>query len=265
MKPRSPFSSVRFNVFLRSLAYLLGQVSSTFLIGPLMLLCWPLPFAARYRVAGYWVRFNLWWLRVTCCISYEVSGLEHIPKGSSGLIFCKHQSVFETLVLQVIFPPVVFILKQELLRLPVWGWAMATLKPIAINRSLKSKALKQILTEGAERIRSGLWVVLFPEGTRVAPGRRGHYGSSGGMLASRAGCALVPVAHNAGSFWPRNGFLKSPGLIRILIGPPLDGRSMSAAELNSAAEQWIEAAMPSLEDHLGQPSIRSDPLAPSRS
>lgn len=227
---------------------------STFLIGPVILCCWPLPFKFRYRVAGLWVRFNLWWLSVSCGIRYEVEGQEHIPPGRSGLIFCKHQSAFETLVLQVLFPPVVFILKQELLRLPVWGWAMATLKPIPINRRLKSKALKQILGAGVSRIREGLWVVLFPEGTRVPPGRRGHYGSSGGMLAARAGCPLIPVAHNAGTFWPRNGFLKSPGVIRIVIGPALDGHALSATELNAAAESWIESVMPELEGRSGAPS-----------
>jgi 1-acyl-sn-glycerol-3-phosphate acyltransferase len=124
---------------------------------------------------------------------------------------------------------------------------MATLDPIAINRSLKSAALKQVLKDGAARIHLGRWVVLFPEGTRVAPGAKANYGSSGGLLASRVGCPLVPVAHNAGSFWGKNGFLKYPGVIRIVIGPALDGATLSAQDLNREAEDWIERTMAEIE------------------
>ena len=247
MKRSNTFSTAKPVVVLRSALFLLGQVASTLLIGPIMTLLWFSPFKIRYGAANLWVRLNLWWLRVTCGLRYEVEGRELIPQGQSGLIFCKHQSAFETLVLQVIFPPVVFILKRELLRIPFWGWAMATLQPIAINRSLKSLALKQILRDGEARIRSGRWVVLFPEGTRVAPGVRGHYGSSGGLLAARVGCPLVPVAHNAGSYWGKNGFLKYPGTIRIVVGPALDGAAHTAQELNREAEAWIESTMAKIE------------------
>lgn len=252
MKRFSPSLFNKRGVALRSLLFLSGQVFSTLIIGPVMTLLWPLPFAIRYRAANLWVRFNLWWLEFTCRLRFEVSGTENIPSGRSGLIFCKHQSAFETLALQVIFPPVVFILKRELLRIPFWGWAMSTLKPIPINRSLKSKALKQILADGEARIRSGLWVVLFPEGTRVAPGRKGQYGASGGMLAARVGCPLLPVAHNAGSYWGKNGFLKYPGVIRVVIGPALDGSILSASELNQSAEAWIEETMPKLEGQVAE-------------
>lgn len=249
MKRPSTFFFSKPVVAFRSATFLAGQVVSTLLIGPIMCLMVVFPFPLRYRVANLWVRFNLVWLRLTCGIRYVVEGQQNIPMDRSGLIFCKHQSAFETLVLQVIFPPVVFILKRELLRIPFWGWAMATLEPIAINRSLKSLALKQILKDGAKRIQSGRWVVLFPEGTRVAPGTRGRYGSSGGLLASKVGCPLVPVAHNAGSFWGKNGFLKYPGTIRLVIGPVLDGSVLSAQALNHEAEAWIEATMRHIEDH----------------
>ena len=228
---------------LRSGVYLTGQVLSTLLLGPIMLLLKPCSFESRYRAANLWVRFNLWMLRHVCDLTYRVVGEEHIPADRGGLILCKHQSAFETIALQVIFPPVVFILKQELLRIPVWGWAMATLEPIAIDRQAKSQALKQILRDGMARIQAGRWVVLFPEGTRVAPGEKGNYGSSGGMLAHRSQSPVIPVAHNAGEYWGKNGFLKYPGVIEVHIGPALDGSVLSAAEVNRQAEAWIETAM----------------------
>lgn len=247
MKPSSSSSISKALTVFRSALFLTGQVLSTLIIGPVMSALWLFPFKVRYGAANLWVRLNLWWLRVTCGLSYRVLGQEHIPLGRSGLILCKHQSAFETLVLQVIFPPIVFILKRELLRIPFWGWAMATLEPIAINRSLKAAALKQILRDGEKRIDSGRWVVLFPEGTRVAPGQAGKFGTSGGLLAARVGCPVVPVAHNAGSFWGKNGFLKYPGTIEIVIGEPLDGNALSAQELNQQAERWIESTMAKLE------------------
>ena len=230
-------------LYFRSAAFLTGQILSTLLLGPVMLLMLPFRFEARYGAARVWVRFNLWLLERVCGLTYRVSGQENIPADRCGLIFCKHQSAFETIALQAIFPPVVFILKQELLKIPVWGWAMATLEPIAIDRQAKSQALKRVLRDGIARIQAGRWVVLFPEGTRVSPGEKGHYGSSGGMLAHRARCPLVPVAHNAGEYWAKNGFLKYPGVIEIHIGPALDGAILTAAELNRQAEHWVESTM----------------------
>jgi 1-acyl-sn-glycerol-3-phosphate acyltransferase len=242
MKPPSIFSIATPSIYLRSAIFFTGQLLSTFLLGPIMLLMKPFRFELRYAVANLWVRFNLWLLKVVCGLTYEVRGLENIPE-RNGLIVCKHQSAFETIALQVIFPPVVFILKQELLGIPIWGWAMATLEPIAIDRQAKSQAMKQILRDGEARLKAGRWVVLFPEGTRVAPGQKGRYGTSGGILAHRAGCPVVPVAHNAGEYWAKNGFIKFPGSIQVRIGPALDGRQLSASEINRQTELWIETQM----------------------
>ena len=233
-------------IYLKSIIFLTTQILSTFLMGPIVLLLWPFSFQSRYWLAKLWVRFNLWMLKVVCGLGFDVKGAENIPKDKVGLIFCKHQSAFETFALLLIFPSVVFILKQELIRIPVWGWALATLKPIAIDRNAKSQALKQVVRDGVARIRDGYWVVIFPEGTRVAPGERGHYGSSGGMLAHRAQCPVVPVAHNAGEYWGKKGFLKYPGTIQVAIGPALDGAALSAAEITRQGEAWIEHAMTDL-------------------
>ena len=243
MKQHSTSSSGSPGIYIRSAVYLTGQVIATMILGPVMLMIRNRPFSTRYAMANCWVRFNLWLLRNVCGLSYSVEGHENIPNNGGGLVLCKHQSAFETIVLQAIFPPVVFILKQELLRIPIWGWAMSTLEPIAIDRQAKSQALKQILRQGVSRINNGRWVVLFPEGTRVAPGEKVSFGGSGGALAHRAHCPVVPVAHNAGEFWSKNGFLKYPGTIRIVIGRAIDGATLSAAEINTITENWIEARM----------------------
>jgi 1-acyl-sn-glycerol-3-phosphate acyltransferase len=229
-------------VYLRSGAFLLGMTLSTFIVAPLMLMAAPFAFETRYRLAQLWVRFNLRALKSVCGLSYEVHGLENIP-AQNGVILAKHQSAWETIALQAIFPPMAFLLKRELLRIPVWGWAMKTLEPIAIDRAAKSQALKQVLRDGEARLKAGRWVTVFPEGTRVAPGERGRYNASGAMLAHRAGYPVVPVAHNAGEYWRRNAFLKFPGVIQVHIGPPIDAVRHNANEIARLAEDWIERRM----------------------
>jgi len=238
----SSLPKANLNIVVRSAIFYLGQVLSTFAIGPVVLMARSRPFLARYAIAQWWVRFNLWMLKHICGMTHEVHGLENIPE-KNGVILSKHQSAWEAFHFQAIFPPLVFLLKQELLRIPVWGWAMATLEPIAIDRGAKTAALKQVLRDGEARLQAGRWVVIFPEGTRVPPGQRGRYNASGGMLAHRAGCPVLPVAHNAGEFWRRNAFLKFPGVIQVHIGPPIDASQLSAAEVNKRAEEWIEARM----------------------
>lgn len=226
----------------RSALYFAGQVISTLVICPLMVLAFAAPFRVRYGLAQQWVRFNLWTLKILCRLDYEVTGRENIP-AANGVILCKHQSAWETIAMQAIFPPVTFILKKELLNIPFWGWAMRTQDPIAIDRAERSAALKQVLRDGAARLAAGRWVLIFPEGTRVAPGQRGRYHGSGAALAHRAGCPVVPVAHNAGEFWRRRAFLKHPGTIQVRVGPPIDAAAFPAADVNAMAEDWIEGQM----------------------
>lgn len=231
-----------FSVYIRSGTFALGMWISTLIIGPLILLVSPLPFPIRYGVTQCWVRSNLWMLKTICGLRFEVQGRENIPR-ENGVVLCKHQSAWETIALQTLFPSIVFILKRELLWIPVWGWSMAALEPVAIDRSAKSSAMKQILRKGMKRIQAGRWVVVFPEGTRVAPGKRGKYLPGGAMLAHKAGCPVVPVAHNAGEFWGRKAFLKFPGTIQVRIGPAIDSRQFNAQEINRQAEEWIESRM----------------------
>lgn len=181
----------------------------------------------------------IWTLGTVCRLKYEVSGRENIPDGA-GIIFCKHQSAWETLALQQMFPPQVWVLKRELFWVPVFGWVLYFLGSIGIDRKAGRKAVNQIVEQGIDRLKQGRWIVIFPEGTRVAPGKRKRYGIGGAVLAERSGYPVVPVAHNSGEFWPRRGLLKKPGTIKVVIGEPIETKGRTADEINKIAEQWIE-------------------------
>ena len=232
-------------VLFRSVLFYLGMAAATLVFVPLSLLLLPLPFPLRFRIISRWSAFNLWSLKVICGLDFEVTGTEHIPE-QAGIILCKHQSAWETLALQLVFPPQVWVLKRELLWIPIYGWGLAAMAPIAIDRAAGIRALRQIVAGGKDRLARGIWVVIFPEGTRVAPGKRGRYQPGGGMLAAETGCPVVPVAHNSGYFWPRNSLRKRPGTIRLVIGPVIDSKGKSADEITRQAEQWIESTVAQL-------------------
>ena len=213
---------------------------------PLSLLTIVLPFSWRYRIIRQWARWQMFMLVKLCRLHYRVEGSGHLPPGAA-VILSKHQSAWETIAFQEIFPPQTWVLKRELLWVPLFGWALALLRPIAIDRRAGRKAIEQVIEQGRERLQSGIWVVVFPEGTRVAPGTRRRYGVGGAVLAAATGYPVVPVAHNAGSFWPRRGFLKKPGTVRVVIGPVIDPRGRKAEEIIRQAEEWIETKMAELE------------------
>lgn len=229
-------------IFLRSVLFYIGLTLATFIFVPLSILLIPLSFPTRFNIISRWAVFNLWWLKITCGVSYEVEGLENIPD-EAAIIMCKHQSAWETLALQQFFPPQVWILKRELLWIPIYGWGLAAMNPIAIDRASGMRALKQIVKQGCERLEQGLWVVIFPEGTRVAPGDKQKYQPGGGMLAHKSEYPIVPIAHNSGYCWPKNSFRKWPGSIKMIIGPVIDPKGKSANEITQEVEQWIEATV----------------------
>ena len=231
--------------------FILGMVISTLIAVPVTFILLALPFPLRFRLVANWARFNLWWLGVTCRIKAEVEGLENIID-QPAIIMCKHQSTWETLMIQLLFPPQVWILKRELLHIPIYGWGLATMKPIAIDRSLGVRSLKQIVRQGAARLNAGLWVVVFPEGTRLAPGTRQKYHPGGAMLAEKSGYPVIPIAHNAGYLWPRHSFLKRPGTIRMVIGPPIQSKGKKAAQIIRETEDWIETTVAALPLPTGQ-------------
>ncbi len=225
--------------------FAVGQALSATLYGPLAILCIPLPAVLRSQIIGGWAYFVVWWLRITCRITHEVSGIENLPQ-QPCVILSKHQSAWETIGYQVIFPAQTWVLKKELLWIPLFGWGLAATRPIAINRNAGIKALEEVVNKGVERLRGGRYVVVFPEGTRVRPGETGRYNPGGALLAIKAGVPILPVAHNAGECWPRRGFIKRPGTIQVVVGPPIESTGRRARDLIGTAEAWIESTMKTL-------------------
>lgn len=226
--------------FLRSLAFSIGQIGSMVLFSLLGQLTLPFSFQTRYRFMSQWARFCIFWLRVTCGIRFKVHGVEHVKNDEAAMILARHESAWETLAFQQIFPRQAYVLKRELLKIPFFGWGMRLLHPIAIDRGAGRQALNQLLKEGKERLDQGDWIVIFPEGTRMPVGELGKINVGGAMLASKAKAPVYLVAHNAGSFWPKNSFIKKPGTVEVYISARLDAGQMSVAELNAAAETWFK-------------------------
>jgi 1-acyl-sn-glycerol-3-phosphate acyltransferase len=211
---------------------------------------WALPFKYRWAIARSWGNVLMWLLKVICGLDYVVEGRENIPAGSHVAMW-KHSSTWETIAQAAVLPEQGWVLKRELLLIPVVGWALRLMQPIAIDRSAGSSAVRQVIAQGKQRLKAGRWIVIFPEGTRAAVGEVKKYGVSGAILAIEAGVYVVPVAHTAGYFWPRRGWLKRPGTIRVVIGKPIATQGREPRELNAEVQAWIEqtisnavAAMP---------------------
>ena len=227
-------------IFIRSLIFSLLQLLITPVFTLIAILTFPFHPITRYRIISGWALIVLWLLRVLCGIRMEVRGAENIP-AKPAILLCKHQSAWETIALQKVFPPQVWVLKRELLWLPFFGWGLAMTSPIAIKRSDGKGAVKQLLRQGKERLEMGFCVVIFPEGTRIPYGQRGKYKIGGALLSASTGVPVVPIAHNAGKLWGRNSFMKHPGVITMSIGKAIDPAGLKAEEINRRAEEWIEA------------------------
>jgi len=208
----------------------------------IFLLAYPVPYQYRSKLISLWSKLTLSVLGLLCGLKFEISGQENIPD-TPCIIFSKHQSTWETMAMQLLFTPQVWIIKRELLWVPFFGWTLASMKSIAIDRSSGKKALKQISDQGTQRLREGNWVIIFPEGTRTRPGQRESYKIGGAMLAKNSGFNVLPIAHNAGEFWPKGQFLKKPGVIKMVIGPVIDTTGLSTKQINQQAEQWIETTV----------------------
>jgi 1-acyl-sn-glycerol-3-phosphate acyltransferase len=233
-------------LFARSLLFTTYLMVSAMAWGGVMGLCFFLPYRTQFAIARSWARCVLWVLEKLCGLTYVVEGREHIPPGNH-IVMSKHTSAWETVALFLIFPPQVWVLKRELTWIPLMGWGLKRLRPIAINRGAGHQAVNQVIEQGKERLADGLWVIIFPEGTRVISGATRKYGVSGALLATETGHLIVPVSHDAGRFWPRRGIIKKPGTIRVLIGEPVSAEGKNARELNEEIRTAIEAGIARIE------------------
>ena len=215
---------------------------SACLFGAFMALCFWLPYRIAVRDCAQLGALHFWLLERLCGLRYTVEGRERIPAGDH-IVMSNHTSAWETIAQFLIFPPQVWVLKRELLWIPCVGWGLRLLRPIAIDRGAGHRAVNQVLEQGRSRLADGLWVIIFPEGTRVVAGETRKFGQSGALLAIASGRLLVPFSHNAGAFWPRRGVLKKPGTIRVIIGEPISPAGKNARDLNEEVRLAIEAGL----------------------
>ena len=234
-------------LFIRSSLFLLGSEIILIFVALLLLLSFYMPLKYRYKIGSLWGKFNIWWLGVTCNIQSKIIGAENIPD-KACVIISNHQSTWETFAFQKIFPHQTWVLKKQLLWIPIFGWGLALLKPIIINRSEKLKAIKKIIKQGTQRIKSGIFVIIFPEGTRQPHGKIGNYQKGGVAIAKKAKVDLLPIYHNAGKFWSKGGFIKYPGVVTIVIAKPINAAEKSATALTQQIKDWTVSQSKNLAD-----------------
>ena len=227
----------------RSFIFLVLLFGAAGVLSAVEILTFWAPFRWRWAVAVAWADFSIWAGRVLCGMDVRTEGVENIPD-EPCVFLIKHTTTLEVYWQISALPPSTWVLKRELLWIPIFGWAIGfVMKSIAINRKAGGPAVKQVIEQGRQRLASGLSVCIFPEGTRMPPGETRRYGISGAALAEAVGCKVVPVAHNAGDFWPKRELAKRPGKVRFCIGPPIDARAQPAKETNLIAQDWIETKM----------------------
>lgn len=209
----------------------------------LCIACAPLPLHWRYQITMGWPRLAIWGARWFCGLRWRVEGAENLPDGPA-VVLAKHQSAWETLFLPSHLPrEVCFVYKRELHRIPFFGWGLALLKMIPIDRAKGKEAFEQVVQIGQQRLDAGRWPILFPEGTRIAPGKMGRFKMGGALLSGRTNSPIIPIAHNAGECWPRHSFTKKPGLITVRIGAPITPDGLSPEALNDKVAAWIDEQM----------------------
>jgi 1-acyl-sn-glycerol-3-phosphate acyltransferase len=230
-------------LFLRSVVFMLLMTIATIIWAIMCLFFAPLPYNKRYYMTTRWNVFVLWAARVVCGIRHQVKGLENFPD-SPAIILSKHQSAWETLFHCTITPrPLVFVFKRELTWIPFFGWGIALLRMIPIDRSKTKDAFAQVLEHGRKRLAGGQWIIMFPEGTRIPVGKKGKYKGGGARLAVATNTVVVPIAVNSGECWPKGSFIKKPGTITVSIGKPISSEGLNAVDLMQQVENWIESEM----------------------
>ena len=228
--------------FILSLIFTIYMMVSACVFGLVMALCFWLPYRAQFNIARTWARILFWLLHKLCGLTFVVEGRERIPSGNH-IVMSNHTSAWETVAQFLIFPPQVWVLKRELLWIPFIGWGLKLLRPISINRGAGHRAVTQVVDQGRARLADGLWIIIFPEGTRVVSGEKRKYGVGGALLATTANKFVVPLSHNAGDFWVRRGILKKRGTVRVIIGEPIDATGKDPRRLNEEVRQSIDAGL----------------------
>lgn len=233
---------------LRSLLFYFGYFLAILFCGVLFLPLAPLlPLRSRYHLLNLYNHFIIAWFRISCGVTYEIRGRENLPDRPCAVL-ANHQCEWETLFLQVLNPPICTVLKRELLNIPLFGWGLRLLHPIALDRSKPARAMKQVLSQGVARLQEGLSVLIFPEGTRVDPGQRRRYNKSGAVIACRAGVPVLPVAHNAGERWPGRHWVKNPGRLTVVVGEPVETAGRTPDAVLADVEAWIESTLSEISD-----------------
>jgi 1-acyl-sn-glycerol-3-phosphate acyltransferase len=227
---------------IKSLIFTAYMMVSALVFGGFMTLCFWAPYRTQFAIARTWARILFWLLDKICGLKFRVEGRERIPAGNH-IVMSNHTSAWETIAQFLIFPPQVWVLKRELLWIPLIGWGLKLLQPISINRGAGHRAVNQVIDQGRQRLAAGLWVIIFPEGTRVVAGEKRKYGVSGALLATETGKCVVPLSHNAADFWVRRGIIKKAGTIHVIIGDPIESAGRDPRELNDQVRQAIETGL----------------------
>lgn len=240
-------------VSFRSLLYFLAMSASVVVFGLAISTIGRLfPLSVRDWLGSSWGATNLWLMKAICGLDYRILGAENLP-ADAAIIMSKHQSTWETIALKKILrPEQSWVLKRELMWVPIFGWALASVPTIAIDRKSGRQAVKQIVEQGIPLLEQGRVIVVFPEGTRTAPGEHHKYGIGGSILAEKSGYPVVPIAHNAGVFWKRRGLKKYPGTIDVVVGKPIETKGKKASQITREVEAWIEGEVARLPQQPGK-------------
>lgn len=229
-------------LFIRSLLFWIYHIISMLLVVATALILFFMPLKTRYKIITSWAKSNVSFLKYVCKVDYKLEGTENIPQGAA-IVLSNHQSTWETLAFQKFLPEQVWVAKIELLRIPIFGWGLKSCEPITIDRKSGKKAMEQLIEQGKVMLDRGRWIVLYPEGTRVPSGVKSRFKLGGALLAAAADYPILPVAHNAGEYWPRNSFFKYPGTITMVFGPTINGYGREPSKVMKEVETWIRNKM----------------------
>ncbi|MEE8366314.1 MAG: lysophospholipid acyltransferase family protein [Gammaproteobacteria bacterium] len=237
----------RFWLTIRSTLFWIGFLPATLLAALMVSALFFAPLIVRISIIKLWIEYSLGSLRIICGLKYQIEGLENIPE-HGFIIMSKHSSTWEAIALQKFFDPMIWVVKRELIWIPLFGWALRAMNAIALNRGTGRKAINQLISESKQRMDQGRILMLFPEGTRVPPMQQKPFKMGGAIVSEKTGYAVLPIAHNAGEFWPRHSWIKWPGTIRMVIGKPIDPQSRNADEIIGVVREWISATCDEISD-----------------